>query len=98
VQLPDLPLKGSDLATLPLERQFDLWLSLQVEQNPQPQLHSPESAFLYGPGGETPEERLLRRKPAEGINGELIRPKVRAPVYALHVAQEDDYIVRDLDL
>jgi hypothetical protein len=93
-QLPDFPLKGSDLATLPLDRQFDLWLSLQVEQNPQSQLHSPESAFLYGPGGETPEKRLLRRMSAEGIDGDLIRPKVQAPVYALHVAQEDEYIVR----
>jgi hypothetical protein len=30
---------------------------------------------------------------AEGIDGTLIRPTVRAPVYAFHVAQEDDNIV-----
>jgi hypothetical protein len=81
------------LATLPLEKQWDMWLSVSVEMNPQPRLHSNESAFLYGPGGETAEKRLLRSMSAEGIDGTLIRPTVRAPVYAFHVAQEDDNIV-----
>lgn len=92
-QLPSKPLSSWDLATLPLERQWNLWLSLKVDINAQPQLLSNESAFLYGPGGETAEKRMLRRMSAEGIDGDLIRPKVSAPVYAFHVEQEDGYVV-----
>jgi len=91
-----MPLSSWDLATLPLDRQADLWLSMSVDMNPQPYLLSNESTFLYGPGGETAEKRFLRRTSAEGIDGDLIRPKVSAPVYAFHVEQEDGYIVSAL--
>lgn len=90
--LPEGILTSQDLATLPLERQWDLWLSLSIPINAQPKLDAPESAFLYGPDGQTEEKRLLRRLSAEGIDGIVVRPKVKAPVYAFHVQQEQGFV------